>query len=1096
MHKQRISADIYLKVCSFAPLWYFAWVLLLAVPSGFAQLPTGTILGTVKDSSGATVPEAQITVTSIDTNSIRTAVTGNDGSFRVSALRPGHYSVRVEKTGFTPETRALLTLDVAQELVVNVTIQVGSSAQVITVTGEAPLVNTTTSSLGGLVNDSKMADLPLNGRNFVDLALLQPGITNDTNFQQTNGQGGNWGVMFSSNGAPVRSNTFTLDGALMMNIHGNTGGAIGTTLGVDGIKEYKVITDAFSAEYGLQMGSQVVIVSKGGTNQFHGDVFEYLRNRVLDARNFFDYSFLTTGERLPELQRNNFGGSFGGPIKKDKTFFYAAYEGLRQNQGATIIDNVFPANCHVVTNNPCAITAANPQGNVAPVIQPLLSLFPSPNLPRNQLTFPAIQPSRVDYGQIRVDETLSSADSFFGRYTVQDSSNTNAYVYPQFQLQTLGRDTFVTLSENHIFSPALLNTARASLSRTNLAQAALYPPSLLGPQYALVPGQAIGQLIIGGVTNFGPTGNAPYYLVQNVYTLSDDVYYTKGRHAFKFGALFNRFENYDVASTNRRGSLSFTNMASFLAGLYSSGTFLTPGSDINKEVRFYTYGFYAQDDWRVAPRLTLNLGLRYEFNSTPFDRLGRNYAFRNFPTDATTTRGAMFRNPSFKNFGPRVGLAWDVAGNGKTSIRAAFGEYFDLANEGFVIYSAQGTPPLSFLTSPPPATQPFTLPLVFAGTPSNALHTQLYNIDQTHLLQWNLTVEQQLARSLLLTVSYVGTRGIHLWNNEEGNPCIPTSVTNEIPFWAKDCGQGRLNPLWGSNNYETTNSDSWFRSLQAVVTKRLSHGLELGSAYTWGKVQDDTQGQFGPSECAALAGSSGVYSPDKRRYDKGPACFDITHNIRVNFLYHFPEVNLGNVVTRSLLGGWWVGTIASWQTGFPFTPIVFSWRSLSDHLFGNNVNGTTDHANIGTATVAPGQRGPDGTVNTTQLTFIPYNKNQVITGNPNQWFNPLMFTPGPIGYLGTASRGMLRGPHLSNFDFSINKDTAAHFLGEAGQLEFRAEFFNVFNHANFGIPSGATYAGTLTDTSQFVETPLANAGTITNTVTTSRQIQFSLKLIF
>ena len=1075
-----------------------AIALLLAAAPMLAQLPTGTILGVVKDSSGATVPDAQVSVTNTDTNDVRSTTTGSDGAFRVSALQPGHYSVKVEKSGFKTLTQTGITLDVATQIAVNASLEVGSSTQAVTVTGEAPLVNTTTSSLGGLVNDEKLADLPLNGRNFVDLALLQPGVTNDTNFTNTNAQGGNWGVMFSSNGSPVRSNNFTLDGAPMINIHGNASGGIGTTLGVDGIKEYRVITDAFSAEYGLQMGSQVVIVSKGGGNQFHGDVFEYLRNNHMDARNFFDYSYTTTGNRLPLLQRNNFGGSFGGPIKKDKTFFYAVYEALRQNLGATIIDNVFPANCHVATANPCAITAANPNGNVAAVVLPLLALFPSPNLPKNQFTYPETQPSSVNYGQIRVDHTFSTADSVFGRYTVQDGNNTNANVYPTLHLNSLGRDQFISLAENHIFSATLLNTARVSLSRTNLAANPIFPSFFVGPQYSFVAGQVYPGVSVGGVTAFNTVGNTPFALLQNIYTLSDDVYYTKGHHAFKFGGLVNRFENYDLITAKKFGSLSFASEAAFLAGVANSGSALSPGSDENREFRFYTVGFYAQDDWRVTPRLTLNLGLRYEFATVPIDRLGRNYAFRPSLAQATmTTHGPIFQNPSYKNFGPRVGLAWDVTGQGKTSVRAAFGEYYDVGNSGYVLYNAaRGTPPISSSTAYLPTGQAFTLPVAYGGALSTEIATNQYLISQPRMLQWNLSVEQQLAPSLSLAVSYVGTRGIHLQGSEEGNPCIPTSITNGIPFWAKDCGQGRLNPLFSDSNYSTTNFDSFYHSLQAVVTKRVSHGLELQGAYTWGKVLDDTQGQFGASECVSQGGAEGVYPSDKKHFDKGPACFDVEHNVRINALYHVPSFGPDNMLARSVLRGWWLGSLVSWETGLPFTPVLTSWRSLSDHLTGFSGTSQTDHASLGTATVAPGQVGPDGTVNTTQNTFIPYNPSTVITGNPQQWFNPLMFTPGPVGFLGTATRDMLRGPHMSDVDFSLNKDTAMPLLGESGKLVFRAEFFNIFNHANFGMPNGATFAGTVTDKSQFVEPLVSNAGVIINTVTTSRQIQLSLKILF
>ncbi len=365
-------------------VWAVVLGLILTAIPVLAQLPTGTILGIVKDSSGGAVPDATVTVSSVETDVTRTSTTGPDGEYRFSAMQPGHYNVKIEKNGFKTSTQTNFNLDVAQELVVNAAREVGTSTQTVTVTGEAPLVETGTSALSGLVDDAKVAELPLNGRDFVDLALLQPGVTNDTNFQNTNAASnaeGAFGVMFSSNGAPVRSNTVTLDGALTMNFHGNTGGATGSTLGIDGIKEFRVITNGFSAEYGLQMGSQTVIVSKGGSNQWHGDVFEFLRNRDLDARNFFDYSYETTGNRLPQLQRNQFGGSFGGPIRKDKTFFYAVFEAERQMQGQTIIDNTLPSglngaeNCRttatgapLLTGNPCATltTSGLPVGTVAP----------------------------------------------------------------------------------------------------------------------------------------------------------------------------------------------------------------------------------------------------------------------------------------------------------------------------------------------------------------------------------------------------------------------------------------------------------------------------------------------------------------------------------------------------------------------------------------------------------------------------------------------------------------------------------------------------------------------------------------------------------
>src|SRR3989454_2091809 len=388
-------------------------LLLIMGKQAMSQLPTGTILGGVKDSSGAVIPGASITAKNVETGLTRAGVSAEDGSYRLSALPVGGYEVRVELPGFRTEVRSGLTLTVAQEAVINFTLQAGAVDQTIVVTEDAPIVNPTSGALGGLVDERKVAELPLNGRNFIDLTLMTPGITQQRNLGVAASTVGTW---FSSNGAPLRSNSYLLDGAIMTNLtNGTSASQDGSTLGIEGIREYRVITNSFSAEYGMTMGSQVTMVTKGGTNTLHGSLFEYLRNSALDARNFFDYKTAASNRRLPAFTRNQFGGSVGGPIKKDKTFFFGVYEGLRQRLGVTTVSLVPGAACHVTTNNPCI-----GGGTVAPVSRAILDLYPLPNLPRDQFTFPFTQPTRDDYGQGRIDHIFSSADSMFGRYTVND----------------------------------------------------------------------------------------------------------------------------------------------------------------------------------------------------------------------------------------------------------------------------------------------------------------------------------------------------------------------------------------------------------------------------------------------------------------------------------------------------------------------------------------------------------------------------------------------------------------------------------------------------------------------------------------------------
>src|SRR5437899_3593270 len=392
-------------------------LLLIMGKQAMSQLPTGTILGEIKDSTGAVIPGASITAKNVETGLTRTGMSAEDGSYRFSALPVGSYEVKVELPGFRTEVRSGLTLTVSQEAVINFTMQAGAVDQTVVVTEDAPLVNTTSGALGGLVDEQKVAELPLNGRNFIDLTLLQPGITQHRNIGVAASTVGLW---FSSNGAPLRSNNYLLDGAILTNLtQGTSASQDGSTLGIEGIREYRVITNSFSAEYGMTMGSQVMVVTKGGTHTFHGSLFDYLRNSALDARNFFDYKTPASNRRLPAFTRNQFGASVGGPIKKDKTFFFGVYEGLRERLGVTTVSLVPGAACHVTTNNPCVAG-----GSVAPVVRPILDLFPLPNLSNNQFTFPFTQPTRDDYAQGRVDHIFSSADSFFGRYTISDTTQT------------------------------------------------------------------------------------------------------------------------------------------------------------------------------------------------------------------------------------------------------------------------------------------------------------------------------------------------------------------------------------------------------------------------------------------------------------------------------------------------------------------------------------------------------------------------------------------------------------------------------------------------------------------------------------------------
>src|SRR5579883_2233478 len=679
-------------------------VLFLAAIPALAQLPTGTILGTVKDSSGASIPGATVTVKNTDTNLTKTATTEADGSYRFPELPVGHYEVTASAAGFRTENRAGLTLEVTQQGVINFALQVGATTQQVTITSDIPLVNTQDSTLGGTVNETKMADLPLNVRNYVDLALYRPGVNQDKNQRNSSG------TSFSVNGAPVRSNNFTLDGAILQNSTGRSpvAGSSGDALGVDGIKEYRIVTGTFQAEYGMAMGSQMVAVSKGGTNQFHGDVFEYLRNSALDANDFFNRG---AGAPKPPLQRNQFGAAFGGPIKKDKTFFYGVYEGVRQNRGVPINNVVPAAGCHpanataannygagtVITADQCPDLNfdSDASGNPIPSVTlsqytaPLLALapLPSPGFDNNQIGSDHNTLSE-NYGQMRVDQNFSTNDTFFARYTIDNALQNNTLGdYSYFRELPTARNQWITLAENHTFSPTILNTARFSFSRTNsnTTQDNIGLPGGTGPQ--IVPGFSTGVVDMGGsgggaYTEFGSVNAAPTtFSLQNIYTLSDDVNWSRGKHAFKFGILLNRFNQGSQATNSYNGQLQYNQLSDFMQDIPAVVEFAPTWANENRYFIYNTYGFYAQDDWRATSRLTVNLGLRYEFMNTPHELQGKESRLINDYSDLFTP-GPVIKNNSLRDLSPRVGMAYDLFGNGKTAIRGGAGIYYDIGNIG------------------------------------------------------------------------------------------------------------------------------------------------------------------------------------------------------------------------------------------------------------------------------------------------------------------------------------------------------------------------------------------------------------------------------
>jgi hypothetical protein len=1087
-----------------------------------AQLPTATILGVVKDSTGAVIPGVSVTATNAETGISRSGQSGSDGSYRFPALQVGTYNVRAEHPGFQAQVQQGLRIAVGQEAVVNITLEVGAVTETVSVTAEAPLVNTTSGTLGSLVSSETITDLPLDGRNWNDLTLLQVGVNQ---LRQSNTTGTLNGTQFSANGAPVRSNLFTIDGTIMNDAHG-VGGASGNenTLGVEAIREYKVATNAFSAEYGMTMGSQVALVTKSGTNQFHGSLFEYLRNNVLDARDWDDIP------RKAPFRRNNFGGAVGGPIRQDKAFFFFTYEGLRQSRGDTRSADVPIDEARV--DGPFVQSLGVPNGQIAASVKPYLSFWPRANDLGDTLEVAegigtyryTLRPRQNEhYVQGRVDYTLSGTDSMFGRYSIQDSKDHRDAMAPEISSDYPTRNQYFTLSDNHIFSPSLLGTFRASFSRTH--SIAIYN-SEFPVNLGFLRGQPVGNLGVGGLTNptdVSGTTSLPVDLNQRIFSYSGDMFYTLGRHSMKFGVLHNRYRQYlyNDGGNSPRGSWDFDDLGEFLAGRPAGFTSKTPGSITDRTFDYQTWGFYLQDDLRLLPALTLNLGLRYEFQTEVKEIRGNAAALRDVINDAAVTESdPVFVNPSMKNFSPRIGFAWDVFGTGRTSIRGGAAMLYDIGAYGTSLFiHASGTPPLSSITEieegnsfgiPVPAFGPFPFerfpaPPELAGT---ALRTIDYKLDQPRLLSYNFTVEQQLPMQIGLTMAYAASRGIHLMQNQEGNPiyaggtqlngtCVDVKPNEpDVDVTGPKCWLGagvpvplrepRRNPHWAAIDMRQAEGDSWYNSLQLTAQKQLSRGFQFQSSYTWAHATDTTQGQLG------VEGGNNAGDVTNRRYDKAASNFDLRHNWSFNSIYRLPSPFTGAV--GAVANGWSLSGIFTWRSGDPFNlsgnstqrrrgalsnrPDLKPGVDMDDVTRGGSI-GCTLQGTSGITTIAAG----------TPL------------GTKELFLDPCAFDLPRLGYNGNLSRNAIYGPNFSNLNLSLVKDTALPMLGEAGSLQFRAEFFNILNMVSWNNPSGTLFspAGNAQNSTNVFTSPPIGAnipGQITSTASKPREIQLALKIVF
>lgn len=1023
------------------------------------QVTSGTISGTVKDSSGAVLPGAAIKIDNTDTGAGRTLTTDSRGYYSAPNLTLGQYEITTTLSGFQTEVKRGITLNVGQNAVIDVTLQVGTVTERVQVTAEAPLIETTSANVAGLVNERQVRDLPLNARNLIELAPLYAGVAFAGSGERSASKG--FATKLTISGTRYNASLFQLDGIDINDTAGSAGGAAGILMGAETIREFNIITNGYSAEYGKHTGGVFNAVTKSGTNSLHGSAFEFLRNNKLDARNFFD-------QQIPAYKRNQFGGSFGGPIVKDRTFFFGSYEGLRERLGLTTIRFV-PS---LSVRQGSIPNPGTGQATVVPInaaVKPFLDSFPLPNgQDFNDGTAYWIKaqsfPTNENFFTVRLDHQISDNDSLFGRYTFDDASNavgSTAFGSP-VNTNTLNesRSQYVAFGETRTFSPALINQFLTGFSRSNIGQSSLPVEGATFPlrNFSGRP-ECCGNFTVPGFSSWGGTATYPRVYILNMFQFKDDVFYTKGSHSLKFGfnaqrLQFNHFEPFQGL-----GVFAFNSIPDFLQGIVNTFNDVTPSSDPTNYVRQTIYGMYAQDDYRISPRLTLNLGLRYEFTTTPFDKYGRVSNLTDFKAPGQTPANAlignpMFLNPSLKNFAPRIGLAWDPTGSGKTSIRAGAGIFYDQINAGGFVFAMLSSPPFFVvgnirgrgIAQFPNAF--FTQPQLFSSSPN--IEGYQYHANQPAVYKYSLDIQRQVSPNTSVDVGFSGTRGVHLQRVLLMNSLVSTTVNGRLfipptaPF---------ISPAFGRIRPRFTDVVSTYYALRLTLTRRLSKGLQFQGSYTYSKTMDDDTNWTGSSDFGNSAGQSRYLDLKERAL----APFDIRHNFASNFTYDLPGKGLTGFPGKALRG-WQMSGIFSLQGGNPFQ---VSTGVIPAYMSAGFVGDYPD--------VAPGNKGY-----------------QYDTRNPRRYFNPASFVVPTPGFIGNTGRSVLIGPGIAKFDFVLVKQTS---ITERVSLQFRSEFFNLFNRANFGFPNGRLFANAAGAYS-------GSVGTITTTATSSRQIQFGMRLVF